>query len=100
MKKLTILYIGRNPEITDTMNRLLNGRAEWEGFTTCLDEEALAMCTHKQIDLVLLGNGLTLEQEERFKQSLLKIKPSLKIIQHYGGGSGLLYGEIMMAMEL
>lgn len=43
LKKLTILYIGRNPEITDTMKWLLNGRAESEGFTTCLDEEALAM---------------------------------------------------------
>lgn len=99
MKKLTILYIGRNQGITETMNRLLNSRAEWEGLTTCLDEDALSMCADRQIDLVLLGNGLSTEEEKKLREGLWEIRPFLKIIQHYGGGSGLLYGEIMSAME-
>ena len=99
MKKLIILYVGRNPEITGTMNRLLNARAEWLGFTTCLDEDALSICTNKHIDLVLLGNGLSTDDEQKLRDGLIKIRPSLKIIQHYGGGSGLLYGEIAEAMD-
>ncbi len=98
MKKLVILYIGRNEEITATMNRLLNARKEWKGLTTCIDEQALAIGNHEHIDLVLLGNGITIEAEEKLRVGLMKIRPTLKIIQHYGGGSGLLYGEIMSAL--
>lgn len=97
MKQLTILYIGRNQEITDTMNRLLNARKGWKGITTCLDEEALVMVKDTDIDLVLLGNGISAAAEEKLKAGLIHIRPALKIIQHYGGGSGLLYGEIMAA---
>lgn len=100
MKKLTILYIGRNQEITDTMNRLLNAREEWKGITTCLDEEALVKVKDTHVDLVLLGNGISAAVEEKLRADLIRIRPALKIIQHYGGGSGLLYGEIMAAFRL
>lgn len=100
MKQLTILYIGRNQEITDTMNRLLNAREEWKGITTCLDEEAVVIVRDTPIDLVLLGNGISAAAEEKLKADLIRIRPALKIIQHYGGGSGLLYGEIMAAANL
>lgn len=99
MKKLVILYIGRNEAITATMNRLLNARKEWKGLTTCNDEEALVIGNHEHIDLVLLGNGITTDAEEKLRVGLIKIRPTLKIIQHYGGGSGLLYGEIMSALS-
>jgi hypothetical protein len=99
MKKLIILYIGRNQGITDTMNRLLNARAEWKGITTCLDEEALVMIKDTDIDLVLLGNGISTIAEKKLRADLTHVKPALKIIQHYGGGSGLLYGEIMAAIN-
>ncbi|TKC60215.1 hypothetical protein FBD94_14990 [Pedobacter hiemivivus] len=98
MKTLTILYIGRNQEITDTMNRLLNAREEWKGITTCLEEEALVMVKDIPIDLVLLGNGISAAAEEKLRADLIRIRPALKIIQHYGGGSGLLYSEIMTAI--
>lgn len=99
MKKLTILYISRNQEITDTMNRLLNAREEWKGITTCVDEEALVMVKDTHIDLVLLGNGISAVAEEKLRAALIRVRPALKIIQHYGGGSGLLYGEIMAAIK-
>ena len=99
MKKLTILYIGRNPEITETMNRLLNAREEWKGMTTCMDEEALVMVKGTHIDLVLLGNGISTAEEQKLRAGLSHLSPALKIIQHYGGGSGLLYGEIMAALD-
>jgi len=95
---LTILYIGRDAQITATVGRLLNAREDWTGLTACSDEEALAICSEQVIDLVLLGNGILDAEEQELRKRLIKIHPSLKIIQHYGGGSGLLYGEIMAAI--
>lgn len=92
---LIILYIGRNPEITTIMHRLLNARPDWTGLTACLDAEALEICTSMHIDLVLLGNGISEAEEQSLRANLNGIIPGVKVIQHYGGGSGLLYGEIM-----
>ncbi len=95
----TILYIGRDTEITVVMNRLLNARPEWKGICVCTDDEAIEICQTYEIDLVLLGNGIDAACEEVLRAKLTGLKPDLKIIQHYGGGSGLLYGEIMSALN-
>lgn len=94
-----ILYIGRDTEITIVMNRLLNARPEWKGICVCTDEEALSVFEAQEIDLVLLGNGINQECEQALRAKFDALKPGIKIIQHYGGGSGLLYGEIMQAMS-
>lgn len=94
----TILYIGRDAEITTVMRRLLNARPEWNGLTVCNDDEAISICEKQKLDLVLLGNGINPECERDLREKLTSIRPGLKIIQHYGGGSGLLYGEIMDAL--
>lgn len=96
---LTILYIGRDVGITETMFRLLNARPEWKGITTCSDAEALAICKNQTLHLVLLGNGIEAEEEQILRAGLIAIRPALKIIQHYGGGSGLLYSEIISATQ-
>ncbi|WP_145860707.1 response regulator [Pedobacter suwonensis] len=95
----TILYIGRDTEITTVMNRLLNARPEWKGICVCSDDEAISICREQHIDLVLLGNGIDEGCEKVLMAKLTEIKPDVKIIQHYGGGSGLLYGEIMTAIS-
>ena len=95
----TILYIGRDSEITVVMNRLLNARPEWKGICVCTDEEAVSVFKEEVIDLVLLGNGIDQQCEQALRLKLEAIKPSIKIVQHYGGGSGLLYGEIMTALN-
>lgn len=95
----TILYIGRDAEITVVMERLLNARPEWKGICVCTDEEAVALCEKQNFDLVLLGNGINAECEKVLRAKLTALQPGLKIIQHYGGGSGLLYGEIMSALS-
>ena len=94
-----ILYIGRDPEITVVMNRLLNARPEWKGICVCADDEAVDVFKEQAVDLVLLGNGITKKCEQALRFKLEAIKPNVKIVQHYGGGSGLLYGEIMTALS-
>lgn len=95
----TILYIGRDAGITVVMDRLLNARTEWKGFCVCTDEEALSILEAHSVDLVLLGNGINPECENALRERLNALKTGVKIIQHYGGGSGLLYGEIMTALS-
>ncbi|RYG05774.1 MAG: hypothetical protein EOO07_29730 [Chitinophagaceae bacterium] len=96
--QITILYIGRDTEITIVMNRLLNSRSEWKGICVCTDEEAMSVLKAQDVDLVLLGNGIDPDCEKALRENINKLKPNVKIIQHYGGGSGLLYGEIMTAI--
>ncbi|WP_316736554.1 hypothetical protein [Pedobacter aquatilis] len=96
--QITILYIGRETEITTVMNRLLNARLEWKGLCVCTDEEAISIFEAQEVDLVLLGNGINADCEKALRERLNALKPEVKIIQHYGGGSGLLYGEIMTAL--
>ena len=98
MMQTNILYIGRDTEITIVMNRLLNARPEWNGICVCEDEEAMSVLETQDVDLVLLGNGIDLECEKVLRNRINELSPSVKIIQHYGGGSGLLYGEIMTAL--
>ena len=43
MKTIAILYIGRHPEITETVVRLLNTNENWVGVGTVNDEEAKAI---------------------------------------------------------
>ncbi|WP_443939665.1 hypothetical protein [Pedobacter sp. MW01-1-1] len=96
---ITILYIGRDTEITKVMNRLLNAQADWKGLCVCSDEEAIAECEKQLIDLVLLGNGIDEGCEKALRAKIIALQPRIKILQHYGGGSGLLYGEVMGAMS-
>ncbi|WP_443946414.1 hypothetical protein ACJVDH_04670 [Pedobacter sp. AW1-32] len=97
--QINILYIGRDTEITVVMNRLLNNRPEWKGICVCSDQEAIDAIKSQAIDLVLLGNGINKESEQALRNALTAVRPNVKIIQHYGGGSGLLYGEIMTALN-
>jgi len=94
----TILYIGRDTQITNVMNRLLNARPEWKGLCVCTDEEAISILKTQEVDIVLLGNGINPACEKALRENINALKPGIKIIQHYGGGSGLLYGEIMTVL--
>lgn len=97
--KINILYIGRHPEITETVNRLLNNNDEWHGLCTTLDDEAQALFKAHNISIVLLGNGISKEEESELRSFFEEHNPAAKIVQHYGGGSGLLKSEIYMALN-
>ncbi|QNK64310.1 response regulator receiver protein [Pedobacter sp. PAMC26386] len=93
-----ILVVGTHADILQTVLRLLNAQASWhaEGASGC--EEAIAQCKSKAYRILLLGAGLTDLEEERLKTEIKKIHPEIHIIPHYGGGSGLLYTEIHLAL--
>jgi Mg2+/Co2+ transporter CorC len=46
-----------------------------------------------------LGSGIQYENEINLRSFFKKQNPNCIIIQHYGGGSGLLKSEILLALE-
>ncbi|WP_129713731.1 hypothetical protein [Pedobacter sp. SYP-B3415] len=92
-----ILYIGRDPKMCAILHRLLNAREGWNGFTALTNAEAFEVAKAQRLSVVLLGSGIT-DDEERVLRGFFGTFPDLKIIQHYGGGSGLLYNEILQVV--
>lgn len=98
MKKTIILYIGKHPEILETVLRLINANEEWNGIGTTDEEDAKYIFKKYDVSLVLLGPGIDADTEKELCDSFKNSKQGIKIVQHYGGGSGLLRSEIIMAL--
>ena len=98
MNKAQILIIGRNPEILAVVERLINNNPKWQATACLTDGEALSACERQAFDLVLIGGGVDENEEAYLRAEIGKRWPGTKIVQHYGGGSGLLATEINMAL--
>lgn len=98
MNTIQILAIGRNPDILKTVINLINKNPEWSGFGALTDEEAIQLSSNNRFDLFLLTNGIDEYSEQKLRSAFLADHPDSIIIQHYGGGSGLLTGEILHAL--
>lgn len=96
---LNILYIGRHPEILETVVRLINANEDWFGAGAENDETAMDLFEKINFQIVLLGCGIEEESEEKLCKFFQETNLDCKIIQHYGGGSGLLKNEILHALE-
>lgn len=99
MKTLHFVVIGTNASIVRTLVRVISANENWTCFG-CNDTEALYNhLKEKNTDLILLSSGLDVETETEIKMKAVHFVPLVKVIEHYGGGSGLLYNEIAMALE-
>ena len=98
MDKIEILVIGRNEQIVATVERLINNNPQWHATPCLTDEGALSACDQQKFDLVLLGGGIDHTSDTYLREAIAKRQPGVIIIQHYGGGSGLLATEINMAL--
>lgn len=94
MEKKEILAVCSHPEILQTIIRLINNNLEWNATGAATEAEAIEQCATRHIDLVLLGSGMDDNSAARLKAA----QPGIKLIQHYGGGSGLLSAEIYGAL--
>ena len=94
MEKIEILVVGKHPEIMKTILRLINNKPEWSGHAAFSGDEAIEKGSDIDFKLVLLGAGVN----ETEKQQVTSYY-TVPIIQHYGGGSGLLFAEIYQALN-
>jgi hypothetical protein len=98
--QINILYVGLHKEITATVVRLLNANENWNGIGVCDVHQARQSFAKIPFSLVLLGSGLDEECETELCSFFRKENSNIKIVQHYGGGSGLLKSEILLALEI
>ena len=99
MKKIQILVICNHEEILQTILRLINNNEQWVAIGTGADERAIELFHQHVFDLVLLGSGISEASENKLRKIFVHQNPELKIIQHFGGGSGLLSNEIYAALS-
>ncbi|MEO1257156.1 MAG: hypothetical protein AAFZ15_00105 [Bacteroidota bacterium] len=98
MKKTKILVHGTHPEILQTVLRLINKNEAWEGEGSTDEETVIEYFQKEKYDLVMLGGGISTSSEKKLRAVFNRLNPQVKIIQHYGGGSGLLKSEIETAL--
>jgi hypothetical protein len=96
--KTQILAIGRHAEILQTVVRLINSNPDWNATGAGTDDDAILVFSTQPFKLVLLGGGIEKESEDRLCAAFKVLKPDIIIVQHYGGGSGLLSAEIYQAL--
>jgi hypothetical protein len=99
MEKIQILVVGRHPEILATVVRLVNNNPDWNATGCLSDEEAIAAFGAQDFKLVLLGGGVDDVSESKLNDHFCSLKPDIKMVQHFGGGSGLLSAEIYEALK-
>ncbi|WP_442592057.1 hypothetical protein ACSBL2_12620 [Pedobacter sp. AW31-3R] len=97
--QLEILVVGTHREILATVLRLLNAKEDWNATGVGSADEVLNKCREKEYQVLLLGAGLKEEVELSLTREVKFIYPDIHVIPHYGGGSGLLYAEIYLAIQ-
>jgi DNA-binding NtrC family response regulator len=96
--KAKILVVGRNIEIQQVILRLINSQSVYEAMGVLTDEGAIEAFTKNDFDLVLIGGGVDEYSEAMLSDQFRSKKKGIKIIRHYGGGSGLLFNELQAAL--
>lgn len=99
MSKTEILVIGRNEEILQTVTNFINSNAEWNGIGAGTDEDAIEKFHQHHFDMLLLTDSINKEGERKLLKLFTYQNPDAIILQHYGGGSGLLSNEILEALD-
>jgi hypothetical protein len=99
MSKIEILVICRHEGIMQTVVRLVNNNPEWQATGAITDEEAVTAFNSQPFKLVLLGSGIEKESEDKLCNAFRAQNPEIIIVEHYGGGSGLLAAEIYEALK-
>jgi DNA-binding response OmpR family regulator len=95
---IEILVIGRNIEILQTVVSLVNNNQDWNATGVSSDDEAISAFNKQTFKMVLLGGGIEKESEIELCKTFRAQHPGIIIVQHYGGGSGLLTAEIYEAL--
>lgn len=94
MNTLHFLVIGKNQEILDTLKRIIENNEGWNAIIQTDENACYDTIRNTNIDIVLLSSGLEEQFEEDIKTFCEKLDKNVKVIEHYGGGSGLLKNEV------
>lgn len=94
MKTLNFLVIGKHKEIVATLKRIIENNEGWFAEITHSETFCYEYLEKHNPDILLLSSGLELTFENEIKEYIENSQKTIKIIEHYGGGSGLLKAEV------
>lgn len=94
MKKFEFLILGKNESILAILLRLVNAYENWNAIGFSDENLAQEYFLNHKIDIVLLSSAIEDHVEKDFTSFCLKHQPEVEVIEHFGGGSGLLKSEI------
>lgn len=100
MKTLEFLLLGKNEAILAILLRLVNADENWNAVAFNHENEAQEYFQNHKIDIVLLSSGIEDHVEKKFTTFCLEQQPEVEVIEHFGGGSGLLKSEILHRLYL
>ena len=90
-----ILAVGTHPEVMPVIERLIRSQEGWEPVVACCADDALnVLASDECIDVLLVGVGLSPDEEVQLNAAAGARTPKVPVVAHYGGGSGLLFAEI------
>lgn len=94
METLNFLVIGKNNEILETLKRIIENNEGWKAEIQSDENICYNYIKENHIDIVLLSSGLEEKFENEIKVFCKNLDKEVKVIDHYGGGSGLLKNEV------
>lgn len=94
MKTLHFLVIGKNQEILDVLKRIIENNEGWTAEIQNDENFCYEYIRENHVDIVLLSSGLEDQFEKDIKVFCTGLDKDVKVIDHYGGGSGLLKNEV------
>ncbi|WP_413533183.1 hypothetical protein [Empedobacter brevis] len=92
--QVQIVVYGKNKEILDTLERVINKNQDWKAFCTNSKEELQSYISTNNIQIILFSSGIGALEIAELEEWISTFFPTIKQIHHYGGGSGLLKCEI------
>ena len=99
-KELNILIVCADEAIRATILRLLHNHNQlWKAIGAESANKAKELGQQNNFDIVLVGSGLTEQEEKDLTDYFTSFNKQTRLIRHYGGGSGLLFGEIYQALQ-
>ena len=98
MKQIEIMVVCTHEEILKTVVRLINSNPEMNATPVSTLGQAVTVIKSAYFDMVLVGSGLSKEEETELADTIEKMRQKIPLVYHYGGGSGLLFTEIYQAL--
>ena len=98
-KVLHILVVCREKAILEVIERLINAHPGWSAATALSPEHAEQLFKNTTFPIVLIGAGISQQEEDMLRLRLTAIDPAVTVTRHYGGGSGLLENEITTILQ-
>lgn len=99
MASTHFLVLSTRDDLLEVMLRLIRNHEGWTAEGATSPDEARQKFAAGEYDIFLLNAGIEAATEAALEAEFKAQQPGLIVIQHYGGGSGLLYNEVQAALD-